>query len=227
MNFPCAPPENVLPVPAERAGIGVGSSGGTPMDGVRYFIALVMFFVVPLSVLFWLTVHPFVRFWRRLGAAWTYCIVLALLAVAGAAASRAVHRLLAVEYGTNYVLVVLGLAVLVAAGWMRKGIAKHLKNWILIGLPELEPKRHRIALLTGGPYGVIRHPRYVQYLLALVGWSLISNYLALYVLCALAVPGLALVAALEERELRRRFGAEWDAYARRVPMLIPRLRRRA
>ncbi len=197
------------------------------MNGVRYFIAFVMFFVVPLSILFWLIVHPFIRFWRKLGAAWTYTIVLGLLTVAGAGISRAVHRLLTVEYGTNSFLVGLGLAVLVAAGWMRKGISRHLKHWILIGLPELDPDRHRITLLDGGPYGVIRHPRYVQYLLALVGWSLISNYLALYVLCAFAVPALALVAVLEERELRRRFGSEWDAYARRVPMLIPHLRRRA
>jgi protein-S-isoprenylcysteine O-methyltransferase Ste14 len=29
---------------------------------------------------------------------------------------------------------------------------------------------------------------------------------------------------LEERELRDRFGAEWEAYARRVPRFLPRRR---
>jgi len=29
---------------------------------------------------------------------------------------------------------------------------------------------------------------------------------------------------LEERELRERFGAEYDAYCRRVPRFLPRLR---
>jgi len=197
------------------------------MDGVRYVIAFVMVFLIPLSIIFWFIVHPFIRFWRRLGAVRTYGIVMGLLAAVAAGISLAVHRLLATEYGTDHALMALGVAILIAAGWMRSAIQKRLKNWILFGLPELEPERHPAALITEGPHGVIRHPRYVQFLLALIGWSLITNYLAVYVLCALAVPALALVAFLEERELRQRFGAEWDAYARQVPMLIPRLRRRS
>jgi protein-S-isoprenylcysteine O-methyltransferase Ste14 len=33
------------------------------------------------------------------------------------------------------------------------------------------------------------------------------------------------LALSEEREVRRRFGAEWDAYAARTPRFVPRLRR--
>jgi protein-S-isoprenylcysteine O-methyltransferase Ste14 len=64
----------------------------------------------------------------------------------------------------------------------------------------------------------------VQFLVALAGWSLVANYLALYGVLALWLPGVWLIAVLEERELRNRFGAEYDAYSRRVPRFLPRLR---
>ena len=53
--------------------------------------------------------------------------------------------------------------------------------------------------------------------------TLISNHLALYGVFALWLPGVWLIAVLEERELRVRFGAEYDTYCRRVPRFVPRL----
>ena len=47
---------------------------------------------------------------------------------------------------------------------------------------------------------------------------------ALYAVLALWVPGIWLIAVLEERELRERFGAAYDAYCRRVPRFLPQLR---
>ena len=44
-----------------------------------------------------------------------------------------------------------------------------------------------------------------------------------YVLAACWIPGITLVAVLEERELRERFGKEYEDYCSRVPMFIPRL----
>ena len=45
---------------------------------------------------------------------------------------------------------------------------------------------------------------------------------------ALVTTGYVLVALqLEERDLRRSLGAEYEAYQARVPMLIPRLGRRS
>jgi protein-S-isoprenylcysteine O-methyltransferase Ste14 len=54
------------------------------------------------------------------------------------------------------------------------------------------------------------------------GFALIANYLVLYVMLALLVPAIWLVVVLEERELRRRFGAAYAEYSRRVPRFIPR-----
>src|ERR1035441_9731666 len=38
------------------------------MDSVRYWLALGALMTVPGGLLYWFSVHPFVRFWRSLGA---------------------------------------------------------------------------------------------------------------------------------------------------------------
>ena len=49
-----------------------------------------------------------------------------------------------------------------------------------------------------------------------------ANYSGAWVLYALAFPAIHLVVLLEERELRERFGAEYEDYCRRVPRYLPR-----
>jgi len=80
------------------------------------------------------------------------------------------------------------------------------------------------ALVTTGPYAVLRHPRYAELTLALLGWALLSNHLVSYLIFALWLPALWATVRLEERELHDRFGAAWQAYARRVPRFLPRWR---
>ena len=53
-----------------------------------------------------------------------------------------------------------------------------------------------------------------------------TNYLAVYVILAISVPGAYLLVAVEEKELRARFGEEYLRYAERVPRFLPRLQRR-
>ncbi|NIR38152.1 MAG: hypothetical protein GWO22_19870, partial [Actinobacteria bacterium] len=45
------------------------------MDTARYVAAVLLVAMLPPGVAWWLVVHPFVRFWRRLGPAWTLTIV--------------------------------------------------------------------------------------------------------------------------------------------------------
>lgn len=45
------------------------------MDTVRYILALLVVVCLPPAVLLWLVIHPFARFWRRLGRGWTYVIL--------------------------------------------------------------------------------------------------------------------------------------------------------
>jgi protein-S-isoprenylcysteine O-methyltransferase Ste14 len=201
-----------------------GRPQGGGVDSVRYYIALIMVIAVTPALTFWLIVHPFVRFWRRFGPVWTLSLVWGAQAVGMLALFQVRKPILATEFGTNYGLVVLGVGCIVAATVGRVKLSKHLSVRTIAGLPELAPGRYPQKLLTEGVYARIRHPRYVQFLLALLGYALIANYLALYVVCAAWVGAAYLIVLFEERELRDRFGEAYDEYSRRVPRFVPRWR---
>ena len=82
-------------------------------------------------------------------------------------------------------------------------------------------------LVRSGPYSLVRHPVYTGLALHFAGVCLATGNLVLIVGTALvSFPAFYLRARAEERLLRDRFGAEYVAYARRVPMLVPRPRGR-
>jgi protein-S-isoprenylcysteine O-methyltransferase Ste14 len=146
-----------------------------------------------------------------------------VLAMLGMFLARA--TLLATEFGTRYALASVGVLCLVGAGRLRLLIREQASIWLISGLPELAPDRQASGLLTEGVYARIRHPRYVQIALALLGWTLVANYLATWVVLAVWLAAIYPIVALEERELRERFGEAYAAYARRVPRFVPRLGR--
>lgn len=80
-------------------------------------------------------------------------------------------------------------------------------------------------LLTEGMYARVRHPRYLGVILGSVGFSLVVNYVGVYVMVGAFIPVLFLVVVLEERELVGRFGQAYRDYQGRVPRWIPRLGR--
>lgn len=53
-----------------------------------------------------------------------------------------------------------------------------------------------------------------------------ANYPAVYLAWLLWIPGVYVTVLFEERELRQRFGAEYEEYCREVPRFIPRLGKR-
>jgi protein-S-isoprenylcysteine O-methyltransferase Ste14 len=83
------------------------------------------------------------------------------------------------------------------------------------------PTRH---LVVTGPFRWCRNPGYVAVLAMLVGQALVlpSARLLLYA-AAMGVGFHLFVLFHEEPTLRRKFGAEFDAYCRRVPRWLPRL----
>jgi protein-S-isoprenylcysteine O-methyltransferase Ste14 len=82
--------------------------------------------------------------------------------------------------------------------------------------------RKRKELVRTGPYSVVRHPLYLFSLIALVGVGAQTGSIivALVALVAVGWP-LAVVAREEEKVLSELFGAEYEAYMREVPALIP------
>lgn len=186
-----------------------------------YWLAAFMLAVFPAAVLYWLLIHPFARFWRQRGTALAYPVV-AVLCLALAWLIFQFHRpMLAVRWPLSWWLVALGIVLYGAAIWLEVACRRQLKLRILLGVPELgrDPGR----LLTSGIYGRLRHPRYLAVILGVVGWASILNYPAIWLLALACVPGFYLVILLEERELRERFGSEYEAYTRAVPnRLLPR-----
>jgi len=79
---------------------------------------------------------------------------------------------------------------------------------------------HRV--IDTGPYGIVRHPIYTGILLAIAG-LVAAKGTVLGVAGGLAVViGLWMKARVEERWLRQEIGPDvYDAYRRRVPMLVP------
>ena len=78
------------------------------------------------------------------------------------------------------------------------------------------------TLAAGGPYAHVRNPLYIGTLLTAAGLVIASRRWELGVLFAAVFLLIYLpVVELEEQHLRKLF-PEYDAYARRVPKLLPR-----
>ncbi len=197
------------------------------MDAIRYYLALVMVVMLLPTFFLWLLIHPFIHFWRRLGAGLSYVVIWTLMTLGFVAVFRLRHTLLTVEFGTSYWLAGLGLALLAVSSWLGLLVWRQMNTLTIVGLPELDPGRHPGPLITTGPFAVIRNPRYVQFYLGLLGAACVANYLALYLVVALWLPDIYLIVLLEEKELRERFGSVYDDYCRRVPRFFPRLKRRS
>jgi protein-S-isoprenylcysteine O-methyltransferase Ste14 len=80
---------------------------------------------------------------------------------------------------------------------------------------------HRVV--DTGPYAVVRHPIYSGAFVGLIALAAIRARPSDILFVAGVVTFFALKARLEERFLQRHFGAAYDDYRSRVPMLVPRL----
>jgi len=194
------------------------------VDGIRHALALLVLLTYPPAILLWFGIHPWAASWRKVGVAATYLI----LGLPAAAIVLGLYRwrrvLLGRDLGTSWALVALGAVCLVAAGALARRRVRQLTFSILLGKPELSAPAYPGRLLTDGLYARLRHPRYVEVGLWVLGYALVANFSGTYALWLLSLPALHLVVLLEERELRQRFGAEYEAYARRVPRYLPRRR---
>jgi protein-S-isoprenylcysteine O-methyltransferase Ste14 len=120
-------------------------------------------------------------------------------------------------YLEAWLLVLLALLGFVFAWWARLHLGALWSSSVTIK-PD-----HRI--IDTGPYGLVRHPIYTGLLLAILATVLIKGGLMGIVGGAIILFGVMFKARLEEGFLREDVGLEtYDAYARRVPMLVPFLR---
>jgi protein-S-isoprenylcysteine O-methyltransferase Ste14 len=116
---------------------------------------------------------------------------------------------------------VAGILVLWAAGllaiWGVRTMGRQL-----VSPAEVRPDTE---LVTTGAFGLVRHPLYDSVLMLWAGGTLALLNYVLGAGFVVLVPAFYLRARAEEGILTRHFGDAYIAYAARVPMLVPRLRR--
>ena len=81
--------------------------------------------------------------------------------------------------------------------------------------------QRRNELAKAGPYARIRHPQYVAFVLILLGFLLQWPTLLTLVMFPILLVMYGRLAITEEAELRKRFGAEFEAYASHTPRFLP------
>ena len=195
------------------------------MDTARYFVGCLLVIGLPPGMAWWFVIHPFIEFWRRVGAGPTLvlCTTLALLSTIPLYLMR--DAILMSDLGTSWIMVGVAAVLVVGAILIAVKRQKYLTMKILAGLPELEKGGKGGTLLTEGPYSVTRNPRYIETIVGIFAYAAFSNYLGAYLMAFATVPVVHLIVILEERELQDRFGDEYKAYVTRVPRYIPRWRR--
>jgi len=195
------------------------------MESLLYTLALLVYLMVPPSFLYWLFVHPFIGVWRRLGERTSYVLLWLLILSIAMVLFLFRHQALALHAPVSFWHVYTGGLLLLVGLVMRLRIKQDLPVKGLIGAAEIQGSQDPGTLVTSGLYARLRHPRYVQMFLVLLGYALITNYFAIYVIWLLYLPVILVVITLEERELLKRYGESYREYRRRVPMLIPHLGR--
>lgn len=189
------------------------------MDAPRAIGTVLLCLYLPVApIMLW--IHLPERHWRRLGRRSylvhtpVYLGMVALTATlygrigAGAPAVPSALRI------PGAALVVLGFALLALT-------YRHIDSWTAMAGPQLTGAVAR-PLITGGIYGVIRHPRYLVLLLGAWGNLLMLGGTVLAVAAVVTTALVPLLVHVEERELSRHFGPAWERYAARVPALVPR-----
>ena len=105
------------------------------------------------------------------------------------------------------------------------GVALHLRARRALGAFWSGPVavRARHAVVTGGPYTLVRHPLYLGILLLAAGSALAHPSLAVVCGAAGLAAGIAYKIPVEERAMRAACGDAYARYAAKVPALFPRL----
>lgn len=191
------------------------------MSSFRYWVAVVTIALFLPLLAYWPIVHGFIGVWRRIGVRLSATIVLGALAALILIAGWHGGALILADLGFHWGIVAAGGLTLLGSALLRHSIGKGMSADVLMGFAEIRGESRPARLVRTGIHGRIRHPRYVQLLLAQLGWALVANHLGPYLLLGVWIVAIRVIVQLEERELRARFGEEYARYCREVPRFLP------
>jgi protein-S-isoprenylcysteine O-methyltransferase Ste14 len=186
------------------------------------FLAFITILVWPAVPLFWIPVHGFPKFFRKLDVL-TYVVPLVLWLPLGYFVIIYRDALVSFRIDLPVVVKIAGLLFFGAGTLLHLWTGELLGIKGLIGLPEISWKV-KSRLVMKGPFSVVRHPTYLAHTLLFAGVFLITGVVAVGIVTFLDFVVMnAVVIPLEEKELASRFGEEYKEYKERVPQFFPRI----
>lgn len=161
--------------------------------------------------------HPQVDYWRKhqkagyiTGLLLSWLPVTVLLVIFHAKLFRATRPALWE--------IVAGLWLIIVEAWIFWRVKKDLGTRRLVGQTELSGGGE---IVHQGIYSRVRHPRYMGSFLAILGACFLAGTRAMWIVAAIWLVLTRIAIALEEHELRNRFGVSYSEYCRRVPRFVP------
>jgi len=188
-------------------------------------LALMMVMMWPFVPIFLIQLHFAVDFWKRLGVLTYFVSILEWLPLAFIIYAFQ-GAILYYNITLSFPFFVLGILAIAAGVALHSWTAKLLGLKATIGLTEIKPdvKSGKQGLVTSGPFSVVRHPSYWAHTSILIGFFLITGVISIG---AIAIVDLAITyfitTKLEDQELTKRFGQQYEEYQMRVPRLFPRV----
>jgi protein-S-isoprenylcysteine O-methyltransferase Ste14 len=176
-------------------------------------IATIMFW--PAIPLFWTPIHFAPGFFRKLRL-FTYIMPLFTWLPVAYLIFR--NRTFLMNYKIDLPLFVngIGIVLFILGTSLHIWTVKLLGILGIIGVPEVFSKIKE-SLVTVGPFSIVRHPTYLAHTLMFSGVLLITGVKAVGILTVMDLIVInAVIIPLEERELLRRFGEEYQEYKKNV-----------
>lgn len=184
------------------------------------WIACVVYSTIPA---FWMLIHPRAEYWRSRRTS-PYKILLPVwIGMWAAVAAITAQWRSVLLYENRWTWIPAG--VLFCAGLVLYKLS-HSKFTLaqLGGAPEIRRDHSQQRLVTTGIRSHVRHPVYLGHLCEMLAWSVGTGLAVCWALTALAVVTGAVMIAMEDKELEKRFGEEHRRYRSTVPAVLPKPR---
>lgn len=186
------------------------------MSSLGWIAAIVLFLQLPIP-LYWFVMHPQVNYWRqRQKAGYITGVLLSWLPVTILIVIFR-RELFRADWPPRWEIIA-GFTLIAIEAWIFWRVNRDLGARRLVGQTELSGGGE---IVHRGIYALIRHPRYIGSFIAILGACLLAATRVMWVVAAVWLVLTRIAIALEERELRNRFGAAYDEYCRRVPRFVP------